>query len=97
MVTYISLAKFTDHGIRMVKETTKRADLFKEMASKFGVKVTGMYWTHVAYDVVTICEANDDASFAAFNLYIGGSGNVRLEPMKAYNREEMAQILSRIP
>ena len=37
MPAYISLLNFTDQGIRNVKETTKRARAFQEMAGKAGV------------------------------------------------------------
>jgi uncharacterized protein with GYD domain len=32
MATYIVLANFTDQCIRNIKDTTKRADVFKELA-----------------------------------------------------------------
>jgi hypothetical protein len=38
MATYI-LSKFTDQGIRNVKETTKRAEAFRETARKLGATV----------------------------------------------------------
>lgn len=97
MVTYITLAKFTDQGIRTIKDTTKRADMAKEMAGKFGVKMTNIFWTNGEYDLVTICDAADDESMAAFGLTLSSAGNVRLESLKAFNREEMGRILSKIP
>ena len=39
MGTYIVLGNFTDQGIRGVKDTRKRAEAFKGMAQKAGVKV----------------------------------------------------------
>lgn len=36
MATYVGLVKLTDQGIRNVKETTKRAKAFREMAEKAG-------------------------------------------------------------
>ena len=97
MVTYITLAKFTDQGIRTIKDTTKRADMAKEMAGKFGVKMTNILWTNGEYDLITISEAADDESMAAFGLLLSSAGNVRLQSLKAFNREEMNQILSKIP
>lgn len=97
MVTYITLAKFTDQGIRTIKDTTKRADMAKEMAGKFGVKMTNIFWTTGDYDMVTISEAADDESISAFGLMLSSAGNVRLQSLKAFNREEMSRILSKIP
>ena len=39
MATYILLLSFTDQGIRNVKDTSKRADTFKDMAKKCGATV----------------------------------------------------------
>ena len=39
MATYIVLANFTEQGIRNVRDTTKRADVFKDLAKTFGANV----------------------------------------------------------
>jgi neutral trehalase len=54
MATYIVLGNFTDQGIQSVKETTKRAEVFNEMARKAGVKVKEVYWTLGQFDLATI-------------------------------------------
>lgn len=97
MVTYITLAKFTDQGMKTIKDTTKRADLAKEIAGKFGVKLSNIFWTLGEYDLVTISEAADDASIAAFGYALSSAGNVRFQAMKAFSREEMNGILSKLP
>ena len=62
MVTYVVLSKFTDQGIRNVKESPKRAEAFKQMAKTLGVTVKEIFWTQGRYDIVTIVEAPDEAS-----------------------------------
>lgn len=96
MATYIVLTSFTDQGIRNVKDTTKRADAVKKLARKFGVTAKEFYWTLGSYDVVAIFDAPDDASMTALGLAIGGGGNVRTQTMRAFNREEMSAILSKL-
>ncbi|MEO6352865.1 MAG: GYD domain-containing protein [Burkholderiaceae bacterium] len=96
MVTYIALVNFTDQGIASIKETTKRADAVKEMGKKFGVNMREIFWTLGKYDLVTISEAADEASITAFGLAIGAAGNVRLQSLRAFNKEEMNQILAKI-
>ena len=39
MAIYITLAKFTDTGIKSIKDSPKRAQAFRDMAQKKGVKV----------------------------------------------------------
>ena len=96
MATYIALANFTDKGIGSIKDTTKRADAAKEMAAKFGVTVKDIYWTLGQYDVVITCEAPDDASFTAFGLAIGAAGNIRTQTLRAFTKDEMNVILSKM-
>jgi acetyl esterase/lipase len=60
MPTYIGLVKLTDQGIRNVKETTKRAKSFREMAELAGLKVREILWTMGRYDLVLVVDAPDD-------------------------------------
>lgn len=96
MATYIALSNFTDQGIRSVKESTKRADAVKEAASKFGAKMTQIYWTLGKYDLVAIIEAPDDNAATAFALAIGSAGNVRMQTMRAFTKDEMSGILGKL-
>lgn len=96
MVTYIALANFTDQGIGSIKETTKRADAVKEMGKKFGVNMRDIFWTLGQYDLVTICEAADDASITAFGLALGSAGNVRMQTLRAFTKDEMNGILAKM-
>jgi uncharacterized protein with GYD domain len=96
MATYIVLANFTDQGIRNVKDTGKRADAVRELGKKFGVNMKDVYWTLGTYDVVTICEAADDASITAFGLAIGKDGNVRTQTMRAFSRQDINSILGKL-
>jgi len=96
MATFIALANFTDQGIRNIKESAKRADAVKAMGTKFGVDMKTIYWTLGQYDMVTLCEAPNDAAIAAFGLAIGAAGNVRLQTLPAFTKEEMAGIISKL-
>ena len=96
MATYISLCTFTDQGIRTIKDSPKRADMVMEAASKFGSKMTHLFWTQGQYDLISIIEAPDEASATAFGLAIASAGNVRLETLRAFNRDEMGLILAKL-
>ena len=96
MATYIILSTFTDQGVRTIKDTTKRADAVRSAAKKFGVKASEIYWTLGAYDVVAIFEAPDDSSITALALALGSAGNVRTQVMRAFDRDEMKDILDRL-
>ena len=96
MPSYIVLCNFTDQGLRAVKESVSRADAAKEAAAKFGVKMTNIYWTQGQYDIVTFIEAGDEQSAAAFGLALAGQGNVKMQTLRAFSRDEFAGILKKI-
>jgi uncharacterized protein with GYD domain len=96
MPSYITLVSFTDQGARTVKDTVNRADAVKELASRFGVTMKSIHWTLGQYDLVASFEAKDDASITALGLALTTQGNVRTQTLKAFTREEMADIVSRI-
>ena len=94
--TFVVLATFTDQGIRDVKETTRRADHFKEMAKKVGVTVKDLYWTLGPYDIVTILEAPDDESVTALSLSVAARGNVRTQSLRAFSQADMGAVLGKL-
>lgn len=93
MVTYVVLAKFTEQGIRNVKDSPKRADAFKETAKTFGVTVKEIVWTQGRYDIVTFVEASDESSVMSLTLSLGALGNVRSETLRAFSAAEMTKIV----
>jgi uncharacterized protein with GYD domain len=97
MATYIVLGNFTDQGIRSVKETTKRAEAFKEMARKAGVKVKEVYWTLGQYDLATIVESPDEETATALGLSACSLGNIRTQTLRAFSAEEMGRIIAKMP
>jgi uncharacterized protein with GYD domain len=96
MAHYVTLAKFTDQGIRNVKESPKRAEAFKAMAEKKGVKVHAIFWTLGAFDMVVITEASDELAATAVNLSVASLGNIRAETLRAYEANELATIISKM-
>jgi uncharacterized protein with GYD domain len=96
MVAYVVLSKFTDQGIRNVKESPKRAEAFKQMAKTLGVTVKEIFWTQGRYDIVTIVEAPDEASAMSLDLSLGALGNVRTETLRAFSAAEMATAVGKM-
>jgi uncharacterized protein with GYD domain len=96
MATFITLANFTDQGIKGVKDSPKRAEAFKAMAAKAGVSVN-VYWTLGHYDLVVVVEAPDAATATSLNLAVASLGNVRTETLTAFSAEEFGRILGKMP
>ena len=93
MPTYLVLGNFTEHGARAVKDTIQRAQAVKDVGKRMGITVREMFWTLGAFDVALIADAPDDATMTSFGLTIGALGNVRTQTMRAFNAEEIGQIL----
>jgi uncharacterized protein with GYD domain len=93
MATYIGLLKFTEQGIRKVKESTKRAKDFQELAAKMNVKVREIHWTMGRYDLVVVAEAPDDETISRLTLGLGMLGNVKTETLRAFSAQEMDRIV----
>lgn len=97
MLTYIALGTFTDQGLKTLKDSTKRAGAAQELAGRYGVRMLSIHWTQGAYDLVTVCEAQDEVSISAFSLAIAAAGNMRFQTLRAFNRDEMNAIVSKLP
>ena len=93
MPIYVILGNYSDQGIRNIKDTTKRADAFRNFAKKMGVAVKEIYWTMGRYDIVTIIDAPDDPTATRLLLAAGALGNVRTETLRAYTQNEIDGIL----
>jgi uncharacterized protein with GYD domain len=55
-----------------------------------------IYWTLGQYDLVTVIEASDEQAATAFALSIASAGNIRMETMRAFNRDEVQAILGKM-
>jgi uncharacterized protein with GYD domain len=96
MPTFVMLGHFSDQGIRNVKDTTKRADAFKEQAKRLGGNLKELYWTMGRYDFVAVVEASDEKAMTTMALSVGKLGNVRSETLRAFSRAEMDAMLSNV-
>jgi uncharacterized protein with GYD domain len=90
---YIILARFTDQGIRNIKDTTRRADAAKSEAERIGGKFT-IYWTFGKYDGVGILEAPNDEAAMEFELRVGSLGSIRTITLRAFTEEEIAKVVN---
>jgi uncharacterized protein with GYD domain len=97
MATYITLYKFTDQGIRNVKDSPRRLQEAIKGGEALGMKILGAYYTVGEYDLVVLSEAADEKVAIAHTLSISGRGNVRSTTMKAFTPAEFQEILTQIP
>jgi uncharacterized protein with GYD domain len=97
MPTYIGLYKFTDQGIKAIKDAPGRVEAAIKGAEKMGGKVIGVYVVMGEYDYVIIGEFPSDEVATTFALALGSLGNVRTTTLRAYTKEEFAAMVKKLP
>ncbi len=93
MPTYITLAKWTQHGAEKIKESPARLDAFKKLVQSVGGTVKGFYMVTGHYDLVLIFEAPDDSAVAKAALTTASKGSVTTETVRAFTEEEYRKII----
>jgi uncharacterized protein with GYD domain len=93
--TYISLINWTDSGVANFKGTVGRAEDAKRAAAGMGGTIKDIYWTVGSYDIVTVAEFPDDVTATAFLLALSSAGNLRTTTLRAFNADEMSEIVAK--
>lgn len=96
MALYVTLSNFTEQGIKAIKDSPKRAEAFRQIAAKHGVKVHQILWTQGQYDLITITESDDEFGANALALSMAALGNVRGQTLKAYDAADLAKIIAKM-
>lgn len=97
MLTYITLMKFTQEGVKTIKESTARLDQAQVAVDAAGGKIKAFYLTLGQYDAVAISEAPSEEAYAATLLAIASAGAVRTETLRAFPEEEYRKIIAAVP
>jgi uncharacterized protein with GYD domain len=97
MPSYLTLASWTDQGVRDIKGAPERLDAVKEAARAAGGRLVFFYMTMGQYDVAVLMELPDDETAARLALSIAGQGNVRTTTLKAFTEDETRGIIAALP
>ncbi len=97
MPTFVTLGKWTDQGIRNVKDSPKRRQAFEDKITSMGGKVKDAYLVLGDYDIVVVTEVPNDETAAKLALGTALQGNMRTTTMRAFSREEMDKIIGSLP
>ena len=95
MPTYVTLYKFTDQGLRNIKDTVKRVEAAKKASTEAGIKVKEVLWLEGEYDLIAISES-DEITHNAFALSTAKQGNAHSRTMRAFTAAEMEKILAKV-
>ena len=97
MATYILLMKLTEQGIKEIKDAPERIENGIKGWEALGGKVIGFYTVMGEYDYVAIGEAPSDEAAMTFLMNLGAGGFVRTTTLKAFTKEEFAEMVRELP
>ena len=96
MPTYITLFKWTEQGVKDVKNAPARFQASKKLTESMGGKMLGLYVTMGGYDVVAVTEGPSDEIAAAVALFIGAKENAKTVTMRAFTESEFSEIVKKV-
>lgn len=97
MPTYICLMKLTKQGFTNIKDAPKRIEGATKLFEKMGGKILSFHFTMGEYDKVVVAECPNDEVMMTMLLALGSYGNVRTTTLKAFSKNEVANLLKNLP
>jgi uncharacterized protein with GYD domain len=97
MPTYIALLKWTEQGIRDVKQSPQRLDAAKEAFKAAGGQLKEFYVVLGDYDMVVVGEFPNDEAYTRAVLATASRGAIRTTTLKAFTEDEYRRIIPSIP
>jgi uncharacterized protein with GYD domain len=88
---------WTDQGIKNVRESPARLDLFKQAAESMNCKVKDFYLVAGDFDIIVVVEAPDAETAMKLSLATGSRGAVRTKTLRVFTENEYRQIVESLP
>ena len=95
MVHFVVLGKWTDQGIRNVKDAPRRIQDDHRMVEEVGGRME-LYYTMGECDFVMIFDMPNDEAMMKMLLRLGSWGNIRTKTLKAWSESEGAKAISQL-
>jgi uncharacterized protein with GYD domain len=95
MATYVVLGKYTEQGGRNINDAVKRLEAVEQRLQQVGGRMLSWHMTLGEYDLVTVLDVPDD-QVLQLALEVAKVGTVRTTTMKAFTREEVAAVVSKL-
>jgi uncharacterized protein with GYD domain len=96
MATYLVLNKLTEQGAKNIRNLPQITQGIRADIEGRGGKLHGMYLTQGRYDTALLVEMPDEHEFVAGLLGAVSLGAIHSETLRAYNEEEVQQIVQKI-
>jgi uncharacterized protein with GYD domain len=96
MAVYVTLYRYTDEGMKRIKDAAEVARGWEQAARDRGVTVQALYWLQGAYDAVTIVESDDEDAVNGLLLSIGSQGLMRTETLRGFGLDDVERFTQRV-
>jgi uncharacterized protein with GYD domain len=96
MPTYMVLGKYTEQDGRNINDAVNRANAVEQRLQQAGGKMLSWHMTPGEYDLVTIVEVPSDEDVLQAVLDTAKAGNVRSTTLKAFTRDQVAAVISKL-
>lgn len=94
MQTYVSLVKFTQHGLQTMKEQgMQRAEMVKKNAQALGGNLIQAYYCLGPYDVIAVWEFPDNKTAMKAAVMNASMGHIEITTMPAIGRDDWKNLL----
>ena len=93
MPTYVTLIRYTDQGIRNMKESPARLEAARKIFKAAGAEIKTFYLALGKYDAVLVSESPDDETATRLALTVGALGNVRTDTMRVFTEPEYRKLI----
>ena len=97
MPTFMISMKFTDQGIRTIKDAPKRIQAARDLGKKLGIEIKQVYLTAGESDLVAFVETQNGDNIAKFALTLSSAGNVHTRTGRAWTELEYLKLISELP
>jgi uncharacterized protein with GYD domain len=97
MLPYILLMKRTGQGLQDIKNLPAAIEEGMKVWQTMGGKVIGFYAVMGEYDYVAIGEAPSDQAAMSFAMRLSAGGNLTTTTLKAFTKDELADMIKKLP
>jgi uncharacterized protein with GYD domain len=97
MPTYVTLIRYTDQGIRNMKESPARLDAAKKVFQAAGGEIKAFYLALGKYDAVVVSEGPNDEAAIKVSLSLASQGNIRTETTRVFTEAEYRKLIAGLP
>jgi len=97
MPVYITLMKFTQHGLMDLKGAPKRLESAVKAWELTGGKLLATYFVMGEYDYVCVAESPSDETAVLANLAVCAREHVKTTTLRAFSIAEFARLTASLP